>query len=187
MRWAVLVLAAAVTGLAATKPIVAAMVERSAIANGPWRTSIGTGSANANIYERAAVAVAGLYALAKEETVYYTAFTDDEGHALDGKCDYELEGAPLPARWWSLTIYGADNYLVANPANVYSRHASNMQPQADGSYVVEVSAHEQPRNWLPAPEVGEFSVTLRLYNPEAAVYDKLATVALPRIARSTCR
>ena len=59
--------------------------------------------------------------------------------------------------------------------------------EADGSYVIFVSSHAQAVNWLPAPPAGAFSITLRLYNPDAAVYRNLASVNLPTIARGDCR
>lgn len=180
------VLAAVVTGVLATKPIVIAMMDRIAVRNGPWRTSVGTGRTDANIYESAAVAVAGLYALAREETIYFTAFTDSAGAALEGSCTYHLTGRAPASRWWSLTMYGADNYLVPNAAGIYSRHASNLQLEADQSFVVNIASTMQPKNWLPSPAKGSFSITLRLYNPEAAVVQNLSGVDLPSIVRESC-
>ena len=187
LGWAGLVAAALLTGVLSVKPIVGLTMERLAIQAGPWRTNVATGSSEANLYERAAVAVAGLYALSKEETLYYTAFTDSQGRALDGNCDYTLTGRPLPSRWWSLTLYGADHYLVANAAGIYSRHAGNLEFEPDGSYVVPVSAQVPARNGLAAPAQGAFSITARLYNPDPSVFKDLAAVALPSIARGSCR
>ena len=187
LGWAGLVVAALVTGVLSVKPVIGLTMDRLAIQAGAWRTNVATGSAEANPYERAAVAVAGLYALSREETLYYTAFTDSDGRALDGRCEYRLAGRPLPSRWWSLTLYGADHYLVANPANVFSRHANNLEFDADGSFIVPVSAQPQARNWLPAPAQGAFSITARLYNPDPAVFADLVAVPLPTIARGTCR
>ena len=187
LGWAALVLGAVVTGVLATQPMVKLVAGRASIQSGPWRTLAATGSAEANFYERAAVAAVGIYALSRKETVYYTAFTDSDGRELDGRCDYRLAGKPLPARWWSFTMYGDDSYLVPNAANVYSRHAHNLEFQADGSFVVAVSAQAQARNWLPSPPSGPFSITARLYNPDAAVSERPAAVELPRIERGTCR
>lgn len=180
-------MAGTVAGVLAARPIVGAIVERSGVYAGPWRTYAATGSADANPYERAAIAVAGLYALSKDETVYYTAFTDSAGEPLAGRCDYRLVGQPLPSRWWSFTLYGDDHYLVANPARVYSRHASNLEFEAGGGYVVPVSAQPQPRNWLPAPAAGGFSITARLYNPDPRIFRDLAGAGLPAIERGACR
>lgn len=84
-------------------------------------------------------------------------------------------------------MYGADNYLVANSAGIYSRHVGNLDVAPDGSYVVPVSAQARPGNWLPAPAQGRFSITARLYNPEPSVLAAPAAVALPAIERGTCR
>ena len=186
-RWVAVVLAGIVAGVLATRPLVTALVGRAAISAGPWRTNVAAGSADAGVYERAAIAVGGLYALAKDETVYYTAFTDSSGAPLDGRCDYRLRGQPLPSRWWSLTLYGADHYLVANAPGIYSRHAGNLAREPDGGYAIAVSAQPQPHNWLPAPPDGAFSITARLYNPEPAVLRDPAAVPLPAIERGACR
>ena len=187
LGWAALVGAALATGVLTVKPVIGLVLDRLAIRAGPWRTTVATGSTEANPYERAAVAVAGLYALSKEETLYYTAFIDSEGRPLDGRCDYQLAGRPLPSRWWSLTLYGADHYLVPNTANVFSRHANNLEFEADGAFVVPVSAQAQARNWLPAPAQGAFSITARLYNPAPAAFADLTAVPLPTITRGACR
>lgn len=183
----VLVLAAMATGLVTVKPVMKVLMNRMTIAAGPWRTTLAAGSESANPYERAAIALVGLYALGRQETLYYTAYDDSDGRPLDGRCDYALAGRPLPARWWSLTLYGADNYLVPNAANLYSRHANNLETADDGAYAVAVSATPQPKNWLPSPAEGNFSITARLYNPDPAVFADLSNVALPTIARGACR
>lgn len=187
LGWTALVVAAVATGVIATRPVMQTLLNHSMIQAGPWRTTLSAGSAEANIYERAAIAIAGLYALSRQETLYYTAFVDSDGQPLDGRCDYRLRGLPLPARWWSLTMYGAEHYLVPNSADLYSRHADNLEFEADGSFYIPVSAQAQSRNWLPAPDDGEFSITARLYNPDPAVFRDLSAVALPEIRRGACR
>ena len=186
-RWAATIVAGVLAGALAAKPVVVAVVDRGAIAVGPWRTFAATGSAEANPYERAAVAVAGLYALSRDETVYYTAFTDSAGRPLDGACDYLVSGRALPARWWSLTLYGADHYLVPNAAGVHSRHSGNLALGADGRFAFRVSAAARGRDDLPAPPGGAFSITARLYNPGPSVLAEPAAVPLPAIARTACR
>lgn len=186
-RWAATIAAGIAAGVLAAKPVVVAVVDRGAIASGPWRTFAATGSAEASVYVRAAVAVAGLYALSRNETVYYTAFTDSSGRPLDGSCDYVVSGRALPARWWSLTLYGADHYLVASEPGIHSRHAGNLTLATDGHFDIPVSAAPQPGNWLPSPASGAFSISARLYNPEPAVLADLTAVALPAIERKACR
>ena len=187
LRLLVVTIVAAVVGVLATQPLLRYLIDRHAIRNGPWRTGAETGSATANPYERAAVALTGLYALTRKEAIYYTAFTDGDGRTLRGECSYRISGSPPPARWWSLTVYGADHFLVPNPAGVYARHAGNLPVSGDGRYDIELAANPELAGGLPIPSRGPFSMTLRLYNPPPEVLRQLATLPLPTITRRDCR
>jgi len=180
------VIAAAVTGALLTRPLISHLMDRRAIHNGPWRSSATTGSSEANPWERAAVALAGLYALTPQEAIYFTALTDSAGEPLRGECRYTVSGAPPPARWWSLTAYGADHYLVPNPAGRYARHLGNLPTSETGRFEIAVSAQPPADNGLPSPPQGPFSLTLRLYNPAPEVLSQLATLPLPTITREGC-
>ena len=186
LAWTALVMASAIVGAATTKPLLRYLIDRHATHNGPWRTSANTGSAAANPWERAAVALAGLYALTPQEAVYYTAFTDSSGEMLRGECHYRVRGAPPPARWWSLTAYGADHYLVPNPAGLYARHAGNLPPSPDGRFDIALAPQATLEGSLPTPAEGPYSVTLRVYNPAPEVLAHLATLPLPSIIRESC-
>jgi hypothetical protein len=158
--------------------------------SGPWSTSFVTGSPDADLYTRARVAVGGLLALAPAETVYFTAEEDAEGEPLDARCDYRVEGEELPARWWSVTLYGADHFLVQNDADRYSFSQTTLARAPGGPWSMYVSGEPKGDNWLPSGRrgaSGRFSLTLRLYNPAPVVYERPETLALPRIAMEGCR
>jgi hypothetical protein len=163
------------------------------VSNGPWRTSFVTGSTEADLYTRARVALGGLLALAPSETVYWTAARDGDGRPLDARCDYRVTGEELPARWWSVTFYAADQFLVENDAGRYSFSQTTLARAQGGPWSLIVSSEPQPGdgvNWLPSGKpgaAGPFSLTLRLYNPQPAVYQQPATIALPSIQREACR
>jgi hypothetical protein len=160
------------------------------IANGPWRTSLVTGSQQADLWTRARVAVGGLLALAPSETVYWNADVDGEGHRLDARCDYRVEGEELPARWWSLTAYGADHFLIPNDAGRWSFSQTTLAREPGGPWTLSVSTEAKEGNWLPSGEAGAsgpFALTLRLYNPAPEVVERAASVRLPRIVREGCR
>ena len=157
------------------------------VANGPWRTSFVTGSTDADMYTRARVAVGGLLALAPSETVYWTAERDADGKPLDARCDYRVEGEELPARWWSVTLYGADQFLVPNDAGRFSFSQTTLAREPGGPWQIDVSGQPRSGNWLPSGAAGTFSLTLRLYNPKPEVYEQPAQLALPRIVRGDCR
>lgn len=164
-------------------------VQASGVTNGPWFTSLAIGSPTSDPYTRAQTAVTGLLALNKSEAIYFTATEDGEGRALSGACDYRISGRNLAARWWSLTAYGADNYLIPNPADRYSYNVASLglrfAPIA--RWDITASAVPQSGNWLPVAEDAFFSLTLRLYNPSDRILEAPGEVALPEITRLGCR
>lgn len=159
----------------------------SAVAVGPWGTATTFGSVDADMYTRARVALFGLLALDKKETIYYTAMEDSDGAPLSGDCTYRIEGRDLAARWWSVTAYGPDSFLIPNEANVFSFAKTTVKREADESYVVRVSASRQEGNWLPVKADQSFDLTARFYNPDASVADDPASAELPRLVKESCR
>jgi len=158
------------------------------VSNGPWVTSLKLGSAEGGMYLRAIVARQGLLALNKTEAIYYLAENDSEGDRLSSECDYRIEGDDLPARWWSLTLYGEDNFLIPNQPGIYSYNMKNLKREDGGAYRVFVSRSAKNRNWLPSGEKDQkLSLGLRCYNPEPVLYERPATVRLPRIIKEGCR
>ncbi|MEI9887029.1 MAG: DUF1254 domain-containing protein [Rhizomicrobium sp.] len=126
-------------GLGATWLAVVRGTWGGAVSDGPWKTSLTTGSRDAGMYQRAAVAVHGLLALNRSETIYYTAGADSDGAALSGACVYRIDGRDPPARWWSITAYGADDYLIPNRAGLYSVSRNSVARGDDGRFAVRVS------------------------------------------------
>ena len=154
------------------------------ISNGPWTTSLTLGSRSQGMYEKAVVAKMGLFALNKEETIYYTAFSDSSGEGLRTGSRYRIDGEELDTRWWSLTVYGSDNFLIPNPHKRYAYAMNNVAREDGGRYTILLSKSQQEGNWLPLGEKDQpFSLTLRLYNPSQKVYENLDTIKLPRIIK----
>ncbi len=158
---------------------------KSVVENGPWSTDLTTGGADADMYTRARVAITGLLALNKNETIYFTAKHDSAGDPLDGNCTYRIEGRDPDTRWWSLTAYANDNFLIDNPAKHYSVSKTSVVRTADGSFVVRLSTTAEEQNWIATSHEG-FDVTLRLYNPGDAVLKDPATAPLPSITKEAC-
>jgi hypothetical protein len=136
--------------------------------SGPWVTNAKAGSPDAGLYTRASTAVFGFLALSRKETTYYNAVLDSAGDTLSGDCTYILAGRDLPARWWSVTAYGADSFLIPNETQRYSVSQTTVEREPDGSYLMIVSAKPRPRNWLPVLSGHRFELTARLYNPDAS-------------------
>ena len=155
------------------------------VSDGPWKTNLLIGSSGGSIYTRASVAVHGLLALNRSETIYYTTLTDSDGIRLDGRCTYLITGRDPPARWWSITVYGADDFLIPNPANRYSISKTSVTREANGAFTAPVAPRPSGPNALPT-NGQKFALTLRLYNPAASVAADPAHVALPSIKKVAC-
>lgn len=163
----------------------------TALQNGAWSTDPAIGSETAGPYARAAVARAGLLALNKSETVYFTASIDDAGEPLSTKCSYRLEGKPLATRWWSITVYGADHYLIPNEDNRYSQAMNTVIRNLDNGYTINVNPDGSGVNGIPTGSAGPdegaaFSLTLRLYNPDEDTYSNLDGIVLPTVTKEGC-
>ena len=73
---------------------------------------------------------------------------------------------------WSLTAYNENDFLVNNPNatvpiySVGSRGGLNFNDDGSLEILVKYEAPDDPNaNWLPSPESGKMSLTLRLYGP----------------------
>lgn len=158
---------------------------RGAVRNGPWTTSLTVGSSGSDIYTRAVVAVHGLLALNRSETIYYAAHADSDGNNFDGRCTYLIAGRDPPARWWAITAYATDDYLIPNPAHRYSVSKNSVTRDPAGMFVATVSPKHFDRDWIPVTGA-PFLLTLRLYNPAPSVAADPAHVALPTIKKVSC-
>lgn len=155
------------------------------ISDGVWKTNLAIGDTQSDSFTRAAVAVHGLFALNRRETIYYSATQDSDGNTLDGACRYEIAGRDPSARWWSITAYGADDFLIPNAAHLYSVSMNTVRRDANGNYVMQVGGPQGAANWIPlAP--GRVSLTLRLYNPGPDVALDPEHAALPSLKKVSC-
>ena len=190
MRLALKILAVAVVGTAlgllATWLMVAWYGTLGRVSDGPWKTNVAAGRRDSDPVARLFVALHGLFALPASEAVYYTATTDSAGAALDGRCRYALAGPAPDAGWWSITAYGPDDYLIANPAHRYSIASTAASAQgAAGRLAIQVGGADGGDRWIPAGS-GRFSLTLRLYRPGPTVRLDPAHAALPALTKVGC-
>lgn len=160
--------------------------ESRMVENGPWRTSLLAGNPRADVYTRAAVARSGLLALNNSEAIYFVATTDSQGKPLKGACNYVLTGGALPARWWSVTAYGSDYFLIENPKDRYSFTGRELLEDNNGRFLLSVSALRKPEPWLPVGERGRFSLLLRLYDPDPELVARPGAASLPAIDQEGC-
>jgi hypothetical protein len=149
---------------------------------GAWRGSTLTGSPDADMYTRARVALEGLLALGRDETMYYIATQDDSGRPLRSTCNYRVAGTPPSARWWSITAYADDFYLFDAPGQRYSLNGSTAKLDGQGQFVLSTGPQEQADvHWLPTPGQRGVVLTLRLYNPSPGLQASPASLKPPTI------
>jgi hypothetical protein len=148
------------------------------------------GAYGADYGVRAAVAMVGLGANLAADATYPSARVDSEGRPLHGDHRYRLRFAadalPPVHAFWSVTAYGADDFLIDNPLG---RHALGdrdpMLRAADGSLEILVQADppegEKRSNWLPVRRGEPFLLNARLYWPKPQALD--GRWAMPAVER----
>ncbi len=120
--------------------------------------------------QRALISAIGLGANRPQDAVYPTTKADKEGKPYTGANKYVMhfnKGEMPPVNgFWSLTMYNAEYFFVANPLNRYTLSARNhLKENADGSVDLYLQSENPGPNWLPAP-AGKFIPMLRLYWPK---------------------
>jgi hypothetical protein len=138
-----------------------------------WAFTTKTGIYGTDYLMRALITAIGLGANRPQDAIYPTSTKDADGSEYNGANRYVLRFPPgqLPpaSGFWSLTMYDADYFFVANPINRYSISArQDLKRNPDGSVDLHIQ-HASPgadreSNWLPAP-AGKFVLMMRLYWP----------------------
>ena len=138
-----------------------------------WAFDTVTGIYGTDYLNRALVTAIGLGANRIQDAVYPTSLKDAQGREYEGSNEYVMhfpKGQLPPAKgFWSLTMYDANYFFVANPINRYSISArQNLKTNPDGSidlYIQNQSpGADKESNWLPAPK-DKFVLMLRMYWP----------------------
>jgi hypothetical protein len=142
------------------------------------------GSYGTDYLQRARLAEETLGTQVPAQAVYFAASRARSGTAttaLAGTRSYQIRfpAGGLPPHgsdgFWSITLYNAAGFLVANPIGRYSigDQTPGLLRGDDGSLTIVVSASRPSGtdvNWLPAP-AGAFSLVLRVYDPAPQVLD----------------
>ena len=141
-----------------------------------WSMNTDTMGVYGNYYlKRAIVAQIGLGANLPEDAIYPLNLGDEAGRPLDGANKYTLHfdksATPPVNAFWSVTLYDAEGFQVANPLNRFA--VSSWMPfkyNPDGSldlyFQNDSPGKDKEANWLPAPK-GAFNLTMRLYSPKS--------------------
>jgi hypothetical protein len=120
----------------------------------------------------------GQWGLPPAESVYMKVETGSDGRPINGSGGKHYRArfpAPDVSEFWSFTVYGDDDRLMAhNDLNRHSRGDRTLTPDDDGIYTIELSADTDANaddpNFLPIPEKDAY-VVLRLYGPSKAIQE----------------
>lgn len=141
-----------------------------------WTTQNNGAQFGTDYFTRTAVAKSNIFVNRPNETKYFYQDLDDAGARLNGGKRYTVtfSGGQLPPvhGFWSLTLYNEHHFFAPNEIDRYSVGTKNkdLQTDADGSLTIYVQADapNDPKhraNWLPTPQVGDFSLYIRAYWP----------------------
>jgi hypothetical protein len=150
------------------------------VVNG-WQMNTDTMGVYGNYYlKRAIVAMVGLGANQPKDAIYPLNVVDADGQPMDGTHNYmlhfEKEQLPPVEAFWSITMYDAEGFQVANSLERFAiGDRDDLIYNADGSLDIYMQ-HASPgagktSNWLPSPAQGALGVTMRLYAPKAEALD----------------
>jgi hypothetical protein len=187
-RWALglaLYLGAVALGLGSAWWVLkAAPWMNTSVTVGAWKGNMRAGSPDADMYTRASVALNALLALGRDETMYFIATHDDQGHPLRSECNYRIKGTPPRARWWSVTAYADDLFLFNVPNRHYSLNGSTAVLGAQGRFQLTTGPKAVDGSfWLPTPGKRGVVLALRLYNPDASLQAAPSSLQPPAITR----
>src|SRR5215475_1699067 len=141
-----------------------------------WSMNTDTMGVYGNYYlKRAIIAQLGLGANLPEDAIYPLNLGDEAGRTLHGANKYTIhfDKATLPpaAAFWSITLYDADGFQIANALNRFA--VSSWMPfkyNANGSldlyFQNDSPGANKEANWLPVPK-GAFNLCMRLYAPKS--------------------
>ncbi len=195
LRWPLALIASLLISAILLSSFIKQGLGNTPVRNGQWTTAMSIGSTDSSSRLRALVAIAGLLASTREDSMYYTV-KEIDGVPLSLNCSYKIKGSEYDANWWSITAYGWDYYLIPNEEKRYSYNNENLIKNEDGSWEIIVSANKEGTNWLPVGASGsdaadkdlsqDFDLLLRLYTPGDAYLNSPDTAPLPQITEEKC-
>ena len=163
------------------------------VKNDIWTILPSPGDPDRSIYTRAAVAAAGTFASKKPEQAYYQTEIDIEDQPLNGNCLYKLSGEDIESRWWSITAYANDGFLIENTEKLYSYNSETINYNANGGFEIyflgdnDFISDVSNENWLRVNQDENFNVSLRIYYPGEEFFSNLRRVNLPIVEKVKCK
>ncbi len=183
----------AVWAIGATRPAAADLY-------GPWKLQTLGGEAQKTPYSEARLAREGPFVLPPEEIAVFVARRDADNRPLSGACNYRISGAPIDARWWTLSAYTPEKEMISLPGThpIVTREALSppvlesllseqiMVEALQPDLSIRVSSDTGYEPWLAVNADQRFLLVLRLYGASGRVLSGEDGNALPKIVREQC-
>lgn len=178
---------------------VADYIQAGLDAGNGWRRQPDGGRWGSDWYGRAIASVIYIFVNDFEEALYLTRGLDADGAVLDGHHHYTItfDADDLPpvdpsrGGFWSITMYDADIFMVADPPNGrVNLGTAYLDAGAlrivDGTLTLHLGSEapaddDAKANWLPAP-AGAFCLAFRGYVPQRPLVE--GRYQLPEVVRS---
>lgn len=157
---------------------------------GPWSVWRSAGKPDADPYTIAYMARAGRLPINATTALYFFAERDNDGAALESRCEYVIDGKPINSAWWSLAAYDGTGRLIPNKAGRHSFNRTDVARRADGSFRIVLARSARPGNWLPSAQQGTLKLVLRAYSlrdAERIVGSGTNELSLPTIRKVVCK
>ena len=178
---------AAVVGLGTTWLALSRGAAFGAIQIGAWTAWPKTGTREIDPYARAAIARSGELPIGSGDGVAFFARADDNGRALDGRCDVLVSGTTPQARFWTMTLYDPQGRLVGNSIDRQGFTSQEILRHSDGSFDIVVAPRARAGNWLPTNGIDSYLLVLRLYDSPVGVATRAAReVPMPAVTVRSC-
>lgn len=156
---------------------------------GPWTAWMTAGRRDADPYTRAHFMRRGMLPVSSALAITFEAVADSNGQRLHSSCEYLLEGEEPPARFWSLSVFDENGYLIPNPAERYSYNSATMLRTPGRRFSLALARSARPGNWLPTGGAGRISLMFTVEEMREVDSDpaKGRPWSPPEIKRVSCR
>ena len=179
-----LVIAASI-GLSSTWYALTQNLSFGALELGAWKGYPRNGTIGIDPYARAAIARNGELPVGSGDGVAFSTAVDDDGFALDGRCDVVVRGTTPPARYFTITLYTPSGRLVANSLDRYGFTSQELVRDASGEFEITISPRTRPGNWLPTGGIDSYVLMLRFYDTSLGITTRAGREAPMPLIRST--
>ena len=152
---------------------------------GNWTGDLLLGKSDESVVARAYRARHQLFALSTDQALYFYLRKDEHGRPLRGECSYVLTGIEPPGRWWSLTAYGTDGFLIREAEGRFSVAAKTNPKSPQPLSVIIGSRGAAATPDIVTAQKRPFYLILRVYAPEQVKPDAWVRI-LPQARQIGC-